>query len=303
MKKISKLKVRICTILALALVFMTFSTASAILYSGSSDTWSETFSYNPQVNNDPPEVIGTSITVIDDGPGAMLFQAGLAVSVYQYNAYGSDKNYAHLRVAVTTKSTAVGSFLPVYASNIIIIIEKTGFYDEQAVEVQDSGVMPYSQGNNILQPSNTRIEIPLSQRTGLAGYTLQKALGVILGEIPGWSAIEYLISIGDAFDSVENMDYNDAEFGSDTRAYCWWNAEPLDFGTTNPIEQYCFNTLFWIHERDNPGAGGYGIDVWAKIIIDGSAIGFFGETEYYTPKLHLRINRQPSAGGGGRRLF
>ncbi|MFX1283223.1 MAG: hypothetical protein ACFFB5_06190 [Promethearchaeota archaeon] len=262
--------------------------------------WSETYSSSPYHDySNNPERIGSSITVYGWGN---WFQAGLAVSVYQYVPYDI-YNLVHFRVAVHFNSCGIitpqQSYPAFHADDIIIFIDKEGYYSEQSMIVRDfSGDddNPYSQGKDISTPSFVVFDDEESEREDYARKTVEFAVKQICGHIP------YL---GGYFEEMlthdpDPEDYDNALFSSgDTQARCYWTAAPYDFGMQENIVQTCFNTIDWYQKRINPGAGGMAIKVWARIFLHEEGSDDF-EDYYDTPPVYLRINHKTTGGGGGR---
>ena len=283
------------------------------LYNSGSEEWMETYNYLPEIEYYEPRNISTAMIEIDDGPGAIIFQAGLSASIYNYERATDDLNKVHFRLAAYFNSTAAGNYLPVFAQSIILMVEKENYYGDQAIIVKNctsSDPRPYFQGTNIwpesyFDPLNLFSifnEITQSESGAVSRVALEAVIGYCLTGNPGGTAAaviicETLIQGSKAF-APRSQDFQQAPIGGPNRAYMWWTTGGVGFGTDQSISQYCFNMIDWYQDKwvnpFNPLT--MGIKVWARFIIDGPNVGMFDNTIYDTPPLYLRLLRQGGSG-------
>lgn len=258
------------------------------------NTWIETWSSSPQFDySDDPETMVTAFEVVDEADGAIMFQFGLSVCVYQYQPHFQDHNEVNFRISTYFESTAVDPWRPVQATEVILFMEKIGpsyYYDDQRIKwVVDSDI-PYVSGTE-LEPcyvSKARSDAIAAEIEGWAHIALSTAVGCAIpfggtatDIVVGWlvSHAYKFVPSGDAFD-------NAGWSSSDTQASFGWS-QSADIGPWSQngpdlIRQSTFNCAEWFQKKNVNPIYPMGIKVYAKLKIDGPNAGCFDSSWYDT---------------------
>jgi len=242
--------------------------------------WQQYFNYY-----DSPKNLST-VTTLSSADGHCTTTVTLVVSIYDYT-YHYPRDWLYFRVAVYVKAIADPGYLPIYATDVTLELDKIGSnqdrtYIEMIADAPDPG---YSQGEGLTQI--TTIGSDPAQRYDWVKVPLEFAVS-LLGE--GHDIVMFLVNWAESFAPVSDVDYKNAG-KDDGFAWSYWYNENYN-PSESPTRQYCFNSFFWKQEPVQPDTD-YGLKIWAYVKT------IWPNRIPHITTLPISLHIYPWTGGGG----